>query len=93
VMFLVLGLAQLGVALAVRAKATPGTPRNRMLPAAVAVCLLLQFAGVLVEPLRLLLGTEPLDVVTIVASLAVATLPGVALRLRTRTVAGREGDG
>ncbi|MFD1371014.1 cation-translocating P-type ATPase [Actinoplanes sichuanensis] len=93
VMFLVLGLAQLGVALAVRAKATPGTPRNRMLPAAVAVCLLLQFAGVLVEPLRLLLGTEPLDVVTIVACLAVAAIPGVALRLWTRVVAGREGDG
>jgi Ca2+-transporting ATPase len=61
VVFLVLGLAQLGVAIAVRARrdrrhrhANPG------LPAAVAVAAALQVAGVLVPPLRALLGTDPL---------------------------------
>jgi Ca2+-transporting ATPase len=85
VMFLVLGVAQLGVALAVRAKAAPGAPRNRMLLAAVAICLLLQVGGVLVEPLRSLLGTEPLDAMTIAACFAVAALPGAALRWWSRT--------
>ncbi|MEU8238980.1 cation-transporting P-type ATPase [Actinoplanes missouriensis] len=84
VMFLVLGLAQLGVALAVRAKAAPGVARNHALPAAVAVCLLLQFAGVLAGPLRTLLGTEPLSLATIVACCAVAAVPGVVLRLAGR---------
>ncbi|MEU4424760.1 HAD-IC family P-type ATPase [Actinoplanes sp. NPDC024001] len=84
VMFLVLGLSQLGVALAVRAKAAPGTPRNHALLAAVAVCVLLQVAGVLVAPLRALLGTEPLTVTTILACCAVAALPGAILRLTRR---------
>ncbi len=81
VMFLVLGLSQLGVALAVRAHPKPGTPRNGALLAAVAVCALLQVAGVMFEPLRALLGTEPLDAVTILACCAVALVPGALLRL------------
>jgi Ca2+-transporting ATPase len=88
VMFLVLGVAQLGVALAVRAKSAPGTPPNRMLLAAVAACLLLQVAGVLIEPLRLLLGTAPLDAATIAACFAVAALPGAALRWWSRPASG-----
>ncbi|GIE29715.1 ATPase [Actinoplanes italicus] len=88
VMFLVLGIAQLGVALAVRAKAAPGAERNVLLPISVGVCLLLQLAGVLTEPLRLLLGTEPLDASTIAACCAVAALPGVALRLWNRKASG-----
>ena len=88
-MFTVLGLAQLGVALAVRAKPTPGTARNWTLPVAVAVCALLQVTGVLLAPLRTLLGTEPLTLVELLACAAVAVLPGAALlivnRLRGRT--------
>ncbi|MEU4427087.1 cation-transporting P-type ATPase [Actinoplanes sp. NPDC024001] len=84
VMFLVLGLAQLGVALAVRAKAAPGAARNHALPAAVAVCVLLQVAGVVAGPLRALLGTEPLSGATMLLCVAVAALPGVVLRVAAR---------
>nr|WP_308129420.1 cation-transporting P-type ATPase [Actinoplanes polyasparticus] len=84
VMFVVLGLAQLGVALAVRAKAAPGVPRNWSLPAAVAVSGLLQVAGVLLPPLRTLLGTETLSVPVLLACAAVAVIPGLALRLVRR---------
>ncbi|HEX5203839.1 cation-translocating P-type ATPase [Paractinoplanes rhizophilus] len=81
VMFVTLGLAQLGVALAVRAKAAPGTPRNWSLPAAVALSGVLQIAGVLTEPLRLLLGTEPLTGIELLGCALIAVLPGLALRL------------
>ncbi|SNY59234.1 cation-translocating P-type ATPase [Paractinoplanes atraurantiacus] len=81
VMFVVLGLAQLGVALAVRAGATPGTPRNWSLIAAVAVSGVLQVAGVLLPPLQALLGTEALTPVELLACAAVAVIPGLALRL------------
>nr|WP_307835543.1 cation-transporting P-type ATPase [Actinoplanes campanulatus] len=81
VMFLVLGFAQLGVALAVRARPSPGTGRNHALPAAVAVCLLLQVAGVLAAPMHTLLGTEPLSPTVILACSAVAAVPGAVLRI------------
>jgi Ca2+-transporting ATPase len=81
VMFVVLGLAQLGVALAVRAKAAPGGARNPWLLAAVATSGLLQIGGVLLEPLRTLLGTEPLTTLELLACAAVAVLPGLVLRL------------
>ncbi|MEV4642941.1 cation-transporting P-type ATPase [Actinoplanes sp. NPDC049548] len=81
VMFVVLGLAQLGVALAVRAKASPRTPRNRSLIAAVAVSAVLQVAGVLLPPLQTLLGTEALTVPELLMCTGMATLPGLALRV------------
>jgi Ca2+-transporting ATPase len=81
VMFVVLGLAQLGVALAVRANPAPGTPRNFSLLAAVALSAVLQVAGVLLAPLQTLLGTESLTVAELSACAAVALVPGVALRL------------
>ncbi|GGN84520.1 ATPase [Actinoplanes lobatus] len=84
VMFLVLGFAQLGVALAVRARPAPGAGRNRSLPAAVVVCLLLQVAGVLAAPMHTLLGTAPLPLATILACCAVATVPGAVLRIAGR---------
>ncbi|OJF14997.1 cation-translocating P-type ATPase, partial [Couchioplanes caeruleus] len=84
VMFVVLGLAQLGVALAVRAKAEAGTPRNWSLLGAVAVSALLQVAGVVLPPLQSLLGTEPLTLPELVACAAVAVIPGAALRLARR---------
>ncbi|MEV6348061.1 cation-transporting P-type ATPase [Actinoplanes sp. NPDC051851] len=84
VMFVVLGLAQLGVALAVRAKASPGTPRNRALLGAVAAAAILQVAGVLLTPLQTLLGTEALTLTELLACAAVAVIPGVALRLVQR---------
>ncbi|GAA2607567.1 cation-translocating P-type ATPase [Paractinoplanes durhamensis] len=81
VMFVVLGLAQLGVALAVRARTTSGGERNPWLPAAVALSGLLQVAGVVTEPLRTLLGTEPLTALELLGCALIAVLPGVALRL------------
>jgi P-type Ca2+ transporter type 2C len=84
VLFVVLGLAQLGVALEVRAKAAPGVPRNWSLVAAVAVSGLLQVAGVLLPPLRALLGTETLTLPVLLACAAVAVIPGLALRLVRR---------
>jgi Ca2+-transporting ATPase len=90
VMFVVLGLAQLGVALAVRAVAVPGTPRNWSLLAAVAVSGLLQIAGVLLVPLQTLLGTVPLTVTELAACGVAATVPGLALYLVQRV--GRRRD-
>jgi Ca2+-transporting ATPase len=84
VMFVVLGLAQLGVALAVRAKAAPGTARNWSLLAAVAVSALLQVAGVLVGPLQALLGTAALTPVELLGCALIAVLPGAALRALRR---------
>ncbi|GID91548.1 cation-translocating P-type ATPase [Amorphoplanes digitatis] len=81
VMFMVLGLAQLGVALAVRARGVPGAGRNWSLLAAVAISAVLQVAGVLLAPLRALLGTEALTAPELLACAVVAVLPGLALRL------------
>lgn len=87
-MFVVLGLAQLGVALAVRARSAPGTPVNRSLFAAVAVSAVLQVAGVLLPPLRALLGTDPLGPVELAICVAVATVPGLLLAGLTARRAG-----
>ena len=84
VMFVVLGLAQLGVALAVRAKAAPGAPRNRSLLAAVALSGVLQVGGVLLAPLQTLLGTETLTWQELLACAAIAAIPGTALRIIRR---------
>ena len=84
VMFVVLGLAQLGVALAVRAKPAPGTPRNWSLLAAVALSGALQVGGVLLAPLQALLGTEALTATDLLACSAIAAVPGVALRVIRR---------
>jgi Ca2+-transporting ATPase len=82
IVFTVLGLGQLGIALAVRAQRRPGGPRNPALLAAVALSAVLQLAGVLVPPLRDLLGTEPLTALDMLACAAVAALPGLAIFLR-----------
>jgi Ca2+-transporting ATPase len=84
VVFVVLGLAQLGVALAVRAPREPGSRRNLALLAAVALSAVLQLAGVLLPPLRELLGTESLATVELLGCAAVATLPGALLVLGAR---------
>jgi P-type Ca2+ transporter type 2C len=77
--FLVLGIAQLGVALALRDRGATGS--NWFLTVAVAVALLLQGAAVAVPGLRALLETEVLPTGTWVACVALATAPGLVLRL------------
>jgi Ca2+-transporting ATPase len=84
VMFVVLGMAQLGVALAVRARPDPGTARNWSLLAAVALSGALQVGGVLLAPLRALLGTQPLTVNELLACAVAGTVPGLALHLIRR---------
>jgi Ca2+-transporting ATPase len=77
--FLVLGLAQLGVALAIR---EPGAARrNAFLNVAVAGAVALQVAGIMVAPLRTLLGTELLPASAWPHCLALSVLPGLVLWL------------
>jgi Ca2+-transporting ATPase len=89
--FLILGLAQLGVALAVRAPREHDVPGNRWLGLAVATSALLLLGAVLVVPLRELLGTAALTPPELLAAVAVAALPGVGLAvLRRRRRSGPE---
>lgn len=88
VMFVVLGLAQLGVALAVRAHRAAGTDPNWSLPAAVVVSGILQVAGVLVGPLRALLVTVPLTAADLVACAVVAAVPGLLMLVVQRRPLG-----
>ena len=73
--FLVLGLAQLGVALAVRAHGAGR--RNPFLIGAVATAVVLQVCGVLVPGLRTLLETSPLPPEMWLRCLLLATIPGL----------------
>ncbi|GGN84678.1 ATPase [Actinoplanes lobatus] len=82
VVFVVLGLAQLGVAMAVRSRRVRGGPGNPALIAAVVISAVLQIAGVLVPVLRELLGTEALTAAELLACAAVSVLPGIGLRLQ-----------
>ncbi|WP_245563598.1 cation-translocating P-type ATPase [Longispora albida] len=79
VLFTTLGLAQLGVALAVRARPEPGQARTWWLPAAVALSLGGQLAALWLPPLRTLLGTESLNLNQLLACVAAASVPGIAL--------------
>ncbi|MEU0557263.1 cation-transporting P-type ATPase [Dactylosporangium sp. NPDC006015] len=75
VLFLVLGLAQLGVALALRARG--GGQRNWSLDAAAGLSLVLQLAAVWLPPLQSLLGTTPLTLTQTLACAAAAAVPGL----------------
>jgi P-type Ca2+ transporter type 2C len=79
VVFLVLGLGQLGVALAVRARRTPGGDRNWSLPAAVLLSAALLGGAVAVPALRDLLGTQPLPLAALAATVFTALVPAAAL--------------
>ncbi|WP_369076769.1 cation transporting ATPase C-terminal domain-containing protein [Paractinoplanes rishiriensis] len=57
---------------------------HRWLPVAVATSALLQVAGVLIEPLRALLGTQPLTAAELLSCAAVAVLPGLMTGLWSR---------
>ncbi|HTJ36109.1 MAG TPA: cation-transporting P-type ATPase [Dactylosporangium sp.] len=81
-LFVVLGLAQLGVALALR---TPGRRRhNRGLEAAVLVSLALQLGALWLPPLQDLLGTEPLRMPELAVCAAAAIVPGLVARATRR---------
>ncbi|HEX6920082.1 MAG TPA: cation-transporting P-type ATPase [Actinomycetes bacterium] len=86
-MFMTLGLAQLGVALALRQRRGPDE-RSHFLDVAVAVAVLLQLAGAFLPPLQLLLDTEALSLHETLQCAVLAALPGLAMALR-RVVVGR----
>jgi P-type Ca2+ transporter type 2C len=77
--FLTLGLAQLGVALALRAPRGDAGWRGRGLEVAVAGAALLQVGGVLFEPLRTLLGTEPVTGSVFLMLLGLSVVPGLVI--------------
>jgi Ca2+-transporting ATPase len=79
--FLTLGLAQLGVALALRAPRNGYRWRERGLVLAVAGAALLQVAGVVVPPLRSLLGTEPVSASVFLLLLGLSVIPGLLITL------------
>ncbi len=85
VVFLTLGLGQLGVALGLRAPRAGTGWRGRGLEAAVLVAGLAQYAGVLVPGLRDLLGTEAMAAQDLLLLTAAAAVPGVLV------AAGRKG--
>lgn len=89
VVFATLGLAQLAYALALRAPRAGLRLGERGLEVAVVAASLLQIGGVLLEPLRQLLGTVPLDREAWLAAVTMAVLPGVLLTLERRFLAGR----
>ncbi|WFE27760.1 cation-transporting P-type ATPase [Solwaraspora sp. WMMD791] len=93
--FVTLGLAQLGVALAVRARRSatgPGGRRaNPALPVAVAAAAVLQLAGVYLGPLQALLGTESLTLVELAGCTALAALPALVLHLSRSGNGGSSG--
>jgi hypothetical protein len=69
------GMAQLGVALALRARG--GAHRNWGLAAAVALSLALQLGALWLPPLRSLLGTEMLSPAQVAACATAAAIPGL----------------
>jgi Ca2+-transporting ATPase len=77
--FLTLGLAQLGVGLAIRAPRRGVGWRGRGLEAALAVAAGLQVLAVAWAPLRALLDTEPVSGTDLVVVLALAAVPGCVL--------------
>jgi Ca2+-transporting ATPase len=91
IVFVVLGLAQLGVALSVRVRRRPGERGNRALLYAVALSAVLQVAGVLLPPLRALLSTDPLTAAELLACAATATLPALAAGLILHDRGGSDG--
>ena len=93
VVFLTLGLGQLGVALALRAPRHGATWRDRGLEAAVLVAGLCQLAGVLVPGLRDLLGTDALAGQQILVLSAAAAIPGLAVAAGRAYSRRRESEG
>jgi Ca2+-transporting ATPase len=89
-LFVTLSLAQLGLALGVRARSATGA--NPFLPLAVAAALALQLAGVYLPPLRELLGTQPLSKAELALAALAAVVGYLLARLRRRPKAGTDGN-
>lgn len=79
--FLTLGAAQLGLALALRAPRRRWSLAGRGIEVAVSIALLLQLAALWFPPLRALLGTSALEPRAQLMLLALACLPGLAIAI------------
>jgi P-type Ca2+ transporter type 2C len=90
--FLVLGLAQLGLALAVRAPRGRGRPGNPWLGAALLSSAVLLFGAVALAPLRDLLGTASLPVGQVALAAVIAAVPGLTVALARAIRAGKGAD-
>ncbi|MGI5255932.1 cation transporting ATPase C-terminal domain-containing protein [Streptomyces angustmyceticus] len=88
--FLVLGATQLGIALGSRSR--PRSLANPFLLAAVGLALALQVAGVLLPPLRSLLGTEPLAGADLVLGPASVCWGYLAMRVQRRFFRADRGE-
>ncbi|MEI8406546.1 MULTISPECIES: cation-translocating P-type ATPase [unclassified Kribbella] len=80
--YLVLGLAQLGVAIALRRPRPQGERRLRFLDVAVAGALVAQCGPLFVSPLRDLLHLQPLSASQFAIAAAFAVLPGLVVAIR-----------
>jgi len=87
--FLTLGLAQLGVALAIRAPRHSAGWRARGLEAAVAISAALQVLAVAWGPLRDLLGTRTVSASDALVILCLSALPGAVLAIGRAVGAAR----
>ncbi|HEY3560632.1 MAG TPA: cation-transporting P-type ATPase [Kribbella sp.] len=85
---LVLGLAQLGVALALRRPHPPGARHLRFLDLAVAGAVAAQLLPLVLEPLRDLLALQPMTGTELLYACALASLPGLATAARRITRRG-----
>jgi Ca2+-transporting ATPase len=81
--FLTLGLGQLAVALAIRSRPRAQAPRSWGLPVAIAGAAALLLLA-LTPPLQALLGTRPLDAITLGTALLAAAAPGLVIGLMVR---------
>ena len=84
VVFATLGLAQLGVAIALRAPRAGTGVAERALEVAVVMSVALQVLAIVAPPLRELLGTEQLSSAAWSVAFGLALLPGVVVKLIDR---------
>jgi len=82
--FVTLGLAQLGLGVAVRAPRRRGHRGNPLLGVAIALSVALQLAAVWLSPLRTLLHTDPLSLSELAICVGAAILPGLTVTLWRR---------
>ncbi len=79
--FLVLGLSQLGVALALRKPSGATRRRPRFLDLAVLTAALLQLGAPVLPPLQALLGLAPVSPFELAGVVVVSAVPGLAIRV------------
>ncbi len=80
--YVVLGVAQLGVAIALRRPRPDGERRLRFLDVAVVGALLAQVGPLFVPPLRELLSLQALSLAELAVAVGFAILPGVVVAIR-----------